>query len=57
MITFYGPPVAEVNEKSPQESSLDLALIQHPYNENPEPQKVHLRFEIEPFKLDILAFL
>jgi hypothetical protein len=32
-------------------------LIQHPCDENPEPQEVHRRLEIEPFKLDIIAFI
>ncbi len=30
------------------ESSLNLTLTQHPCNEDPKPQKVRVRLEIEP---------
>jgi hypothetical protein len=33
---------------SPPETSLDLTLTQHPYDEEPEPQEVRVRFEVEP---------
>jgi hypothetical protein len=37
MAMFYGPPVAQVNEKPPLESSLNLTLTQHSRDEDPEP--------------------
>jgi hypothetical protein len=37
MTTSYGPQVAQVNEKSSWESSLDLKLTQHPCDEDFEP--------------------
>jgi hypothetical protein len=36
MATCYGPQVAQTNEESPPESSLDLTLTQHPRDENLE---------------------
>jgi hypothetical protein len=48
MSTFYGFQAAQVNEKPPSKSSLDLTLTQHPRDENPEPQKVHARLEVKP---------
>jgi len=47
MATSYGPQATQVNEESPSESSLDLALMQHPHDENLGPRKVHVRFEVE----------
>jgi len=37
-----------MNEESPLESSLDLALTQHHHDENPESQEVRPRLEVEP---------
>jgi hypothetical protein len=48
MITSYRLQATQVNEKPPLESSLDLTLTQHPCDENPEPQEVHLCLENEP---------
>jgi hypothetical protein len=48
MATFYGPQVTQVNEKPPQEPSLDLMLMQHPHDENPELQEVPPCLEVEP---------
>jgi len=48
MVTFYKPQVAQANEEPPPESSLDLALTQHPRDEEPEPQEVRACFEVEP---------
>jgi hypothetical protein len=48
MVTSYGPQAAEANKEPPSESSLDLTLTQHPYDEKPEPQEVHTRLEVEP---------
>jgi len=48
MVTFYGPQTAQVNEKPPPKSSLDLTLTQHPHDEELELQEVHARLEVEP---------
>jgi hypothetical protein len=48
MTTFYKLQVTQMNEKSLQELSLDLTLTQHLHDEDPEPQEVHPRFEVEP---------
>jgi hypothetical protein len=48
MVTFYGPQVAQMNEKPPPESSLDLTLTQHPRDEEPELREVRARLEVEP---------
>jgi hypothetical protein len=47
-ITSYGPQVAQTNEESPSESSLDLTLTQHLRDEKLEPQEVRARLEVEP---------
>jgi hypothetical protein len=39
-----------MNEEPLPKSSLDLTLMQHPCDENPEPQKVGIRLEVEPFQ-------
>ncbi len=36
--TSYGPQAVQVNEEPPSESSLDLTLMQHPRDEEPEPR-------------------
>ncbi len=46
--TFYGPQVVQANEGLPSESSLDLTLMQHPRDEEPEPREVHAHLEVEP---------
>jgi hypothetical protein len=46
--TSYGPQAAQANEEPPSESSLDLTLMQHPRDEEPEPREVHARLEVEP---------
>jgi hypothetical protein len=46
--TSYGPLAAQANEELPSESSLDLTLMQHPHDEEPEPREVHARLEVEP---------
>jgi hypothetical protein len=50
MVTSYGPQAAQVNEKPPPESSLDLTLTQHLRDEEPEPREVHVRLEVEPLQ-------
>jgi len=47
-ITSYGPQAAQANEEPPPESSLDLTLTQHPRDEEPKPQEVCARIEVEP---------
>jgi hypothetical protein len=37
-----------VNEEPALESSLDLTLTQHPYDEDPELRKVRVRLEVDP---------
>jgi len=37
-----------VNEESVLESSLDLTLTQHPYDEDPELREVHIHLEVDP---------
>ncbi len=37
MTMSYWPQVAQMNEEPPRESSLDLTLMQHPHDEDPEP--------------------
>jgi hypothetical protein len=48
MVTFYGLQIAQVNEKPPLESSLDLTLMLHPRDEKLELREVRVRLEIEP---------
>jgi hypothetical protein len=50
MVTSYGLQVAQANEKSPSESSLDLTLTQHPRDEEPKLQEVRARLEVEPLR-------
>jgi hypothetical protein len=56
MTNSYGPQIAQVNEKPPPKSSLDLTLMQHLYDEDPESREVRFHFEVEPFKRGIIAF-
>jgi len=46
MAMSYGPQVAQVNEEPALESCLDLTLMQHPRDENPEPQEVRICLEV-----------
>jgi hypothetical protein len=48
MVTFYRPQVAKANEELTVESSLDLTLMWHPHDEEPEIQEVHVHLEVEP---------
>jgi len=48
MVTSYGLQAAQANEEPPPESSLDLTLTQHPFDEEPELRKVRARLEIKP---------
>jgi len=48
MATSYKPQIAQVNEESALESSLDLTLMQHPRDKNPDLREVHARFEVDP---------
>ncbi len=51
MVTSYGPQAAQANEEPPLESSLDLTLTQHYRDEEPEPQEVCARLEVEPLRV------
>jgi hypothetical protein len=46
--TSYGPQATQANEEPPLESYLDLTLMQHPRDEEPEPREVRARLEVEP---------
>jgi hypothetical protein len=46
--TSYGPQATQANEELPSESFLDLTLMQHPRDEEPEPREVHACLEVEP---------
>ncbi len=48
MVTFYGPQAAPANEKLLPKSSLDLTLMQHLRDEEPEPREMHTCLEMEP---------
>jgi hypothetical protein len=48
MATSYGPQAMQANEDPAPESSLDLVLMQHPHDEEPELREVHARFEVDP---------
>jgi hypothetical protein len=45
-----------MNEEQFPESSLDLTLMQHPYDEDCKLQKVHTRFEVAPSSLVLSHF-
>ncbi len=51
MTTFYGPQTAQMNEKPPQESSLNLTLTYHPHDEDPESRELHPRLEVKPLQV------
>jgi hypothetical protein len=48
MVTSYGPQIAQANEKSPPETSLDLTLTQHPCDEELESREVCTHLEVKP---------
>jgi hypothetical protein len=48
--TSYGPQAALMNEELPSKSFLDLTLTQHLRDEEPEPQEVRARLEVEPLR-------
>jgi hypothetical protein len=48
MAMSYRPQVAQVNEKPTLKSSLNLTLMQHPRDEDPEPRKVCVCLEVDP---------
>jgi len=48
MTISYGPQTEQVNEKLLSESSLNLSLMQHPRDEDPELQEVCLHLKVEP---------
>jgi hypothetical protein len=50
MVTFYRPQAAQVNEELPSKSFLDLTLMKHPCDEEPEPREMRARFEVEPLR-------
>jgi hypothetical protein len=39
-----------VNEELASKSFLDLTLTQHVHDEDPEPQEVHIRLEVDPLR-------
>jgi len=57
MTTFYGPQATQVNEELPQESPLNLTLMQHLRDENPEPRKCAFVLKLILFELGIITFL
>jgi hypothetical protein len=48
MATSYEPQTTQVNEEPTLESFIDLTLMQHLHDEDPEPQEVRARLEIDP---------
>jgi hypothetical protein len=48
MVTSYRPQAAQANEKLLLESFLDLTLMQHLRDEDPEPREVHACLEVKP---------
>jgi hypothetical protein len=48
MVTSYGLQVAQVNEESPPESSINLILMQHLCDEDPKLQEVCVHLEVAP---------
>jgi hypothetical protein len=57
MVTSHGPQIAQMNEESTPESSLNLTLMQHLRDENPERERCTLVLKSIPFELVIIAFL
>jgi hypothetical protein len=49
-VTSYEPQAAQADAEPPSESSLDLTLMQHPRDEEPEPREVRARLEVEPLR-------
>jgi hypothetical protein len=48
MVTSYEPQATQANEEPPPKSFLDLTLMQHPHDEEPEPREVRAHLEVEP---------
>jgi hypothetical protein len=48
MVTSYKSQTAQANEEPASKSSLDLTLMQHLRDEDPNPWKVRARLEINP---------
>ncbi len=48
MATSYEPQAAQMNEEPTLELSLDLMLMQHPCDEEPESREVRARLEVDP---------
>jgi hypothetical protein len=57
MALFYGLQAAQMNEKSPLKSSLNLTFMQHPCDENIELRELRAHFKVEtPSSLVLLHF-
>jgi hypothetical protein len=56
MAMSYGPQAAQVNEELPPKSSLNLTLMQHPRDEDLEPQECTFVLKLNPLELSIIAF-
>jgi hypothetical protein len=50
MVTSYGPQATQVNEEPDLKSSLDLTLMQHLRDEDPEPSQVRARLKVNPLR-------
>jgi hypothetical protein len=48
MATSYKLQITQVNEEPTLESTLDLTLTQHLHDEDPKPQEVRIRLEVDP---------
>jgi len=48
MATSYEPQAAQMNEEPTLELFLDLMLMQHPCDEEPESREVRARLEVDP---------
>jgi hypothetical protein len=50
MATSYEPQAAQMNEEPTLELFLDLMLMQHPCDEEPESREVRARLEVDPLR-------
>jgi hypothetical protein len=57
MATSYMPQATQVNEEPSLKSSLDLTLMQHPRDEDPNRERCVLVLKLIPLKLGIITFL
>ncbi len=48
MATSHEPQAMQMNEEPAPKSSLDLTLMQHPRDEDPEAQEVCARLKVDP---------